>query len=148
LESGPRLLCLVLFIVRASFKGERGRGSVCSFSILYRISLFPFPFTVASVFYFLFKKICVGFLFCFSARCVTYMSTFSFASLFTHCSRKETSRLLVVPYAYHTVSYYITIRISPTQRPTSLFTQIVTVRRMYSRDQATAMYRAYGITVY
>jgi len=69
MESGPA--CLVLFssFVRACFKGERGRGSICSFSILYRISLFPFPFAVVSVFTFFFfsSKNCVGFVFLFSS---------------------------------------------------------------------------------
>jgi len=150
LESGPCLLCLVLFIC-SSFKGER-EGSVCSFSILYRISLFPFPFVVVCVFSFFFReKNCVRPVFCFTVRCLTTYALIFLrlvASRFAHCFRKQTSRALVLPYGYRIASYYITIRISfPQKRLTNLFIQTVTVRYMYSGNQDVAKYRAYG-TVY
>ena len=79
MESGSCLLCLVLFIC-SSFKGER-EGSVCSFSILYRISLFPFPFVVVCVFTFFFREKNLSDL-CFVLPCVAslHMPSFSFAS--------------------------------------------------------------------
>jgi len=136
LESGPA--CLVLFssFVGACFKGERGMGNICSFSILYRISLFPFPFAVVSVFFlpfsFFFKKFVSDLCFCFLVRCVTTICPhfLRLASRFAHCSRKETSCPLVVPYAYRIDPYYITLRISTPQR--DLFIQAVTVRYLYS----------------
>jgi hypothetical protein len=75
---------------RARFKGERGRGSIGSFSVLYRISLFSFPFAIDSL---LFLKNFVSDL-CFSCvRCVTtYMPLlFSVSSRPAHCSTKETA---------------------------------------------------------
>ena len=50
--------------VRACFKGER-EGQYL-FSILYRISLFPFLFAVVSIFTILFSQNCVGIVFLFS----------------------------------------------------------------------------------
>lgn len=104
LGSGRRLLCLILFVVRAYFKGERERGSVCSFSILYRISLFPFPFAVVS-----FKKFSVGSVLFFPCIASPYMPSYflRLASRFAHCSGKETSRPVVVPYPNRIVSCYI-----------------------------------------
>ena len=57
----------------------------CSFSILYRISLFPFPFAVVCVFtYFFFRKFCVGLCSVISMRCVTTYAFFFFSFSFLH----------------------------------------------------------------
>jgi hypothetical protein len=97
-------------------RGERGRGSVCSFSILYRISLFPFPFAVVCVFTFS-KNLCrIVFFPCVASPHMP--SSFSFSSFFTSPRLSIRSLLpskrprpLVAPYPYRIVPYYITIRI-------------------------------------
>jgi hypothetical protein len=81
-----------------------------SFSILYRISLFPFPFAVVCVFTSFFRKICVGLCSVIPMRCgvTTYallfllffffiiFSSLRLASRFTHCSPQGDPRPLVV----------------------------------------------------
>ena len=118
MESGTRLLCLILFVCSGLLqRGGRGRGSVCSFSILYRISLFPFLFAVVCVFtiFFFFQKKTVSDL-CsvFPLRCVTTYALFflilfppslRLASRFTHCSPQRDPTRSVVPNPHRIVPY-------------------------------------------
>jgi len=150
LESGRCLLCLVLFIC-SSFKGER-EGSVCSFSILYRISLFPFPFVVVCVFTFFFreKKLCQTCVLFYRALphyiCPHFPSPrrLSIRSLLPQTNLPRARTPLWI--SYRIVLYYNTYLFS-SKRLTNLFIQTVTVRYMYSGNQDVAKYRAYG-TVY
>lgn len=114
--------CVVFF----SSKGRE--GSVCSFSILYRISLFPFPFAVVCVFT-SFKKFVSDF--CASRHHMP--SSFSFLFLFSFPRLASPPDSFVAPrreipparspvsISYRTVPYYITIRISssPSNRLTN-----------------------------
>jgi len=96
-----------------------------SLSILYRISLFSFPFAVVCVFYFFFffRKNSVGLSSVVLMRCgvTTYALLFFLFIIFPSlplafplnsliAPRKETPARSW-PYPYRTVSYYITMRI-------------------------------------
>lgn len=114
---------------------EREGGAVfvrSPYSIEYRYSPSPSPSSPFLLYFFFFKKIVSDLCFCFLVRCVTTICPYflRLASRFAHCSRKETSCHLVVPYAYRIDPYYITLRISTPQR--DFFIQTVTVRYLYS----------------
>lgn len=141
-------VCVVLFssFVQVCFKGERGRGSVCSFSILYLEYRYSFSPSSSFVFlpFFFFQKICL----CVASPHALLVFFFLFfssprlASRFTRCSRKETPPARSpVSISYRTVPYYITIRIpsSPSNRLTNQ--PHLMVHSMYLSDRKAAKVR-------
>ncbi|KAI0267624.1 hypothetical protein BGY98DRAFT_388733 [Russula aff. rugulosa BPL654] len=82
MECGTACFALFSSLVSVYFKEEREGGAVfSSLSILYRISLFSFPFAVVCVFYFFFfRKNSVGLSSVVLMRCgvTTYALLFSF----------------------------------------------------------------------
>lgn len=143
MESGTRLLCLILLVCSGLLqRGEREGQCLFVLHPLSRISLFPFPFVVVCVFtFFFFQKICL----CVAsphALLVFFFLLFSsprLASRFTRCSRKETPPARSpVSISYRTVPYYITIRIpsSPSNRLTNQ--PHLMVHSMYLSDRKAA----------
>jgi len=128
----------------------------CSFSILYRISLFPFPFAVVCVFtFFFFRKICVGLCSFISMRCVTTYAFLFFSFSFLHSlPRFASPRLPIhsllparrppparspVSIAYRIVLYYNTYPLLRlTDRLTNLLFVTSMVGTIYLSDRKAA----------
>jgi hypothetical protein len=136
-------ICFVLFssFVQVCFKGERGRGSVCSFSILYleyRYSLSPSPSFVFLPFFFFKNFVCAS----------RYHMPSSFLFLFSFLRLASPLDSLVAPrketpparspvsISYRTVLYYNTYSPSPSNRPTNQ--PHLMVHSMYSSDRKAA----------
>jgi hypothetical protein len=153
-SAAPPALPYSLRLFRFYIKGEREGGAVfSSFYILYRISLFPFPFAVVCVFTFFSKNLCrIVFYYSYALRrhhicppLLSFLFLKNFSSLgrasrSTHYSPQGDPRPLVVRYPYRTVSYYITI-LRLTDRLTNLLfvtLMVGTVQYIYLSDRKAA----------
>jgi hypothetical protein len=117
-SAAPPALPYSLRLFRFTSKEREGGAVFSSFSILYRISLFPFPFAVVCVFTFFFPKICVGLCSVIPMRCgVTTCPLFSFPFLKSFlrsaspldsliAPRKETPARSPLSISYRIVLYY------------------------------------------